>query len=140
MLARCFVKSVRMSARKVRYVMKPLRARTVEEALGILTTLNRRASKPLAKAIASAFANAKQLDPTLSPEQVVISRLAADGGATWKRFRAAAFGRGVVIRKRTAHITVELDRRAQKPAAPAQPPTASARPARTRRAAAKATS
>ena len=139
MLARCFVKSVRMSARKVRYVMKPLRARTVEEALGILTTLNRRASKPLAKAIASAFANAKQVDPTLSPEQVVISRLAADGGVTWKRFRPAAFGRGVTIRKRTAHITVELDRRTPTPAAPV-PPTPAARPARTRRAAAKATS
>jgi len=120
--------------------MKPLRAKTVDEALGILTTLNRRASKPLAKAIASAFANAKQQDPTLSPEQVVISRLAADGGTTWKRFRPAAFGRGVVIRKRTAHITVELDRRHLKPTAPPQPPPASARPARTRRAVAKATS
>ena len=111
MLARAVAKYVRMSPRKARYVMAPLRRRTVAEVLGLLAATNRRAGKPLTKAIASAFANARQHDPTLGEDQVVISRLTADGGPVWKRFRAAAFGRAVSIRKPTTHITVELDRR-----------------------------
>ena len=109
LLAKAVVKDVRMSPRKVRYVMEPLRHRSVADALSVLAVLNRRASKPLAKAIASAFANAKRVDPTLGEERVIISRLTADGGPAWKRFRAAAFGRAVSIRKRTTHITVELE-------------------------------
>jgi len=122
MLAKSVSKYVRMSPRKVRYVMAPLRHRTVSEALGILASTNRRAAKPLAKAIASAFANAKQIDPTLGEDQVVISLMAADGGPMWKRFRAAAFGRAVRIRKRTTHITVGLDRRGGQRDVVAPPP------------------
>lgn len=111
MIAKAVAKYVRMSPRKVRYVMEPLRHRTVAEALALLAATNRRACKPVAKAVASAFANAKHADPTLGEHQVIISRLTADGGPVWKRFRAAAFGRAVPIRKRTTHITVELDRK-----------------------------
>ena len=110
MLAKAVAKYVRMSPRKVRYVMGPVRRRTVAEALIQLRMMNRRACKPVAKAIASAFANARQLDPTLGEDHVVISRLVADGAPVWKRFRAAAFGRAAPIRKPTTHITVELDR------------------------------
>ena len=110
MLGRAVEKYVRMSPRKVRYVIEPLRHRRVSDALNVLATTNRRASKPIAKAIASAFANAKQKDPTLVEDQVVIQRLFADGGPVWKRHRAAAFGRAVMILKRTTHITVELER------------------------------
>lgn len=113
MIARAVGKYIRMSPRKLRYVMDPLRKRTVADALALLAAVNRRAAQPLAKAIASAFANAKQRDPMLGEDQVVISRLTADGGPVWKRFRAAAFGRAVKIRKPTAHITVELDRRSE---------------------------
>ena len=113
MIARAVAKYVRMSPRKVRYVMAPLRRRTVAEALSLLAVANRRAAKPLAKTIASAFANAKQADPTLSEQQLIVSRLTADGGPVWKRFRPAAFGRAVKIRKPTTHITVELDRKSE---------------------------
>lgn len=99
-----------MAPRKVRYVMEPVRNRTVADALNTLGAMNRRAAKAVAKAIGSAFANARQADPTLTEEQTVIKRLFADGGPTWKRHRAAAFGRAVMIHKRTSHITVELDR------------------------------
>lgn len=113
MLAKAVIKYIRMSPRKIRYVADPLRRRTVSDALSLLASTNRRAAKPLAKAIASAFANARQVDPTVGEDQLVIHRLTADGGPTWKRFRAAAFGRATKIRKRTSHITVELDRKAQ---------------------------
>ncbi len=110
MLSKAIVRHVRMSPRKVRYVLDPLRQKTVAEALTLLFAINRRAAKPVRLAIASAFANARQKDPTVSEAQVVITHLTADGGPTWKRFRAAAFGRAVSIHKRTSHITVVLDR------------------------------
>ena len=121
MLSSATIKYVRMSPRKIRYVMGTLRQQTVAQALRALSGANRRACEPVAKAIASAFANAKQADPALGEDQVIISRLTADGGPVWKRFRAAAFGRAVSIRKPTSHIRVVLDRKGAR-----RPPAASA--------------
>jgi len=56
----------------------PLRRRTVADALAALSSVNRRAARPVAKAIASAFANAKQRNPELREDQVVITKLTAD--------------------------------------------------------------
>jgi len=65
----------------------------------------------VAKVVASAFANAKQKNPDLREEDVIISSLIANEGPRWKRFRAAAFGRAARILKRTTHISVELEKR-----------------------------
>ena len=111
MLAKAIARHVRMSPRKVGYVIAPLRKQTVAAALARLSVTNRRAAKPVAKAVASAFANARQRRPELREEDVVITRLTADEGPRWKRFRAAAFGRAARILKRTTHITVEVDTR-----------------------------
>ncbi len=112
MLATAKVRYLRMTARKVGYVLAPLRKRTVAEALAMLSATNRRAAQPIAKAIASAFASARQRQPTLQPEDVLVSRLAANQGPSWKRYRAAAFGRAARILKRTTHLVVELDKKA----------------------------
>ena len=111
MLAKAVVRQLRMTSRKVGYVITPLRRRTVAEALAVLGATNRRAAGPVAKAIASAFANARRQDPALREEDLIISRMFADEGPTWKRFRAAAFGRAARILKRTTHLTVELDKK-----------------------------
>ncbi len=111
MMAKAIARHVRMTPRKVGYVITPLRRRTVAEALAILSTTNKRAAKPVAKLVASAFANAKQQHPELQEDQVIISKVVADEGPRWKRFRAAAFGRAARILKRTTHITVELEKR-----------------------------
>ena len=110
MIAKAIARYVRMTPRKVSYVVTPLRRRTVAEALAMLSTVNRRAAKPVAKLVASAFANARQRFPELREDQVVISKIVADEGPRWKRFRAAAFGRASRILKRTTHITVELEK------------------------------
>jgi large subunit ribosomal protein L22 len=120
MIAKAIARHVRMTARKVDYVAVPLRQKTVASALAQLSVGNRKAARPLSKLIASAFANARQQHPELREEDLVITKLTADQGPTWKRFRAAAFGRAARILKRTSHITVELDR----PGAHAAPPTA----------------
>ncbi len=111
MLARAMVRHLRMSPRKVQYVIAPLRRRSVAEALALLGAAKRAAAQPVAKVLASAFANARQREPQLREDEVIISRFVADGGPSWKRFRAAAFGRAVRILKRTTHVTVELERK-----------------------------
>ena len=111
MLAKAIARYVRMTPRKVGYVISPLRRRTVAEALTMLSVTNRRAAKPVAKLVASAFANARQQHPELREDQVVISKAVADEGPRWKRFRAAAFGRAARVLKRTTHITVELEKK-----------------------------
>ena len=111
MLAKAIARHVRMTPRKVDYVITPLRQHSVAEALSMLSVANRRAAKPVAKLVASAFANARQQHPELREEDVVISRVFANEGPTWKRFRAAAFGRAARILKRTTHITVELEKK-----------------------------
>ena len=111
MLATATAMRVRMTPRKVGYVITPLRRRTVAQALVLLATTNRRAAKPVAKLVASAWANARQQHPELREDDVVISKLVANEGPRWKRFRAAAFGRASRILKRTTHIIVELDKK-----------------------------
>ena len=111
MIGKAVARYVRMTPRKVGYVITPLQKRTVAEALALLSAIKRRAAKPVAKVIASAFANARQKEPELREEQVIIRRLFANEGPRWKRFRAAAFGRAARVLKRTTHITVELDKK-----------------------------
>jgi len=112
MLARAVARHVRLTPRKAGAVVRPVRGRTVAEALTLLSGMNRRAAGTVTKVIASAFANARSRQPDLREEDVVVARATADEGPRWKRFRAAAFGRASRILKRTTHITVELEKRA----------------------------
>ena len=111
MLATAIVRHIRITPRKAGYVIATLRKRSVAQALALLSVTNRRAAKPLAKLVASAFANARQRQPDLREEDVIISRVFANQGPSWKRMRPAAFGRGHRVLKRTAHITVELEKK-----------------------------
>ena len=110
MLGKAIARYVRMTPRKVGYLITPLRKRTVAEALTMLSVTNRRAAKPVAKLISSAFANARAKHPTLQEDEVYISKAIANEGPRWKRFRAVAFGRAARVLKRTTHITVELEK------------------------------
>ena len=78
-------------------------------ALNVLALLPQKGAYILRKVVASAAANAKQKGH--DADQLYISRIIADQGPVLKRFRAASFGRGMSLLKRTSHILVELDSR-----------------------------
>jgi len=61
----------------------------------------------ITKILNSAISNAKQKG--LAENQLYISKITADQGPMWKRFRAASMGRATPVLKRTTHITIELD-------------------------------
>ena len=103
---------IRMSARKARLVTDLIRGKTTQNALAVLGSTKKKAAEIVNKLLRSAVANAK--NKGVGEEGLFISKIFADEGATWKRFRANAFGRSSRINKRTCHITVELDQKAVK--------------------------
>ncbi len=119
MIASAKARHIRMSARKVRLVLALVRGKSTQSALAILEGTEKKAAAIVGKLVRSAVANAK--NKGFDEDGLYISRIFADVGATWKRFRANAFGRGSRILKRTCHITVELDRKAVAVKAAAQP-------------------
>jgi len=110
MLAKTVEKYIRISPLKAREVINIVRGKNVEEALGILSNLNKKAAVVIKKSLESAIANAKGKVGE-DVEGLYISKIIADQGPMYKRFKPAAMGRAVMIRKRTTHIRVELDKK-----------------------------
>jgi large subunit ribosomal protein L22 len=106
--ARATAKHVRVTPMKARRVVDLVRGKRVEDALAILKFAPQAASEPVAKVVASAAANA-QNNLRLNPHTLVISKAYVDEGATLKRFQPRAQGRAFRIRKRTSHITIEVE-------------------------------
>jgi large subunit ribosomal protein L22 len=87
--------------------------KSTQQALAVLTNTRKKAAKVVSKLVRSAIANAK--NKGIDETGLYISKIYANDGVTWKRFQANAFGRGARILKRTSHITVELDKKEEKP-------------------------
>ncbi|GAB2759414.1 50S ribosomal protein L22 [Amycolatopsis magusensis] len=101
---------VRDSPTKVRRVIELIKGRSAADALAVLRFAPQAASEPVAKVLASAMANAENnLD--LDPDTLWVKNAYADEGPTLKRIRPRAQGRAYRIRKRTSHITVEVESR-----------------------------
>jgi len=99
---------VRVTPMKARRVVDLIRNKPAQAALAALKFQPQAAAEPVAKVLASAIANAEN-NFQLDPETLVISRAYVDEGATLKRFRPRAQGRAFRIRKRTSHITIEVE-------------------------------
>ncbi len=108
MIATAKLRHLRVSPSKVRLVADLIRGKHVEEALNILQFTNKVSSRPLAKLLKSAVANADQKDG-VDIDTLYIKDLRVDGGPTIKRFRPRAMGRATPILKRTSHISIGLD-------------------------------
>jgi large subunit ribosomal protein L22 len=99
---------VRVTPMKARRVVDLIRGRDAREALAVLEFTPQAASTTVSKVLASAMANAEN-NLQLDPDSLVVSRAFVDEGPTLKRFRPRAQGRAYRIRKRTSHITVEVE-------------------------------
>src|SRR5436190_7026955 len=106
--ARAVARFVRVTPMKARRVVDLIRYLPADEALAILRFAPQAASEPVAKVVASAAANAEN-NLGLNPNTLVIAKAYVDEGATLKRFQPRAQGRAFRIRKRTSHITIEVE-------------------------------
>ena len=107
MIAQAKGRHIRMSAMKMRQVIDLIRGKDVSTSLAILAYTYKGSTESVTKVLNSAVSNAKQKG--LTEDQLFISKITADSGPSWKRFRAASFGRAASILKRTTHLTIELD-------------------------------
>ena len=99
---------VNVTPMKARRVIDLIRNKPASDALAVLRFAPQAASEPVAKVLASAIANAEN-NFDLDPETLVVSRAFVDEGPTLKRFQPRAQGRAFRIRKRTSHITIEVE-------------------------------
>lgn len=100
-----------LSAQKVRLVVDMVRGKDSIEALEILRFVQKRASQPVRKLLASAVSNAEE-NFGISRDDLYIARIFVDEAPTrrWRRFGAR--GRFKPILRRTSHVTVILRERA----------------------------
>jgi large subunit ribosomal protein L22 len=113
MVSRAILRYARLSPRKVRQVIDLIRGKETRFAEAILLNTNKRPAHHVLKVLRSAVANAEH-NAGLKGIPLVISKITADGGPAWKRYRSAPFGRANTIKRRTSHITIELDRKEDK--------------------------
>jgi large subunit ribosomal protein L22 len=134
--ARAVARHVRISPMKARRVVDLVRGLPAKDALTVLQFAPQAASEQVYKVLASAMANAEN-NERLDPDSLLVKAAYVDEGPTLKRFRPRAQGRAYRIRKRTCHITIEVESvmsaggRAAKKAAPAKTGPATAVPTKT---------
>jgi large subunit ribosomal protein L22 len=98
----------RISARKVRGLADLVRGKYADEALDILKFMPQRGARMLEKVIKSALGNAEDRRAT-NVGNLVVKDCRIDGGPMIKRIQPQARGMAFVIRRRMAHISVELE-------------------------------
>jgi large subunit ribosomal protein L22 len=108
MESKAIARHVRIGPRKVRLVVDLVRGQHVEDALGTLNAVPKKAALIVTKLLRSAIANAEDTQ-NVDVDRLYIKRVYVDEGPIWGRWRARAQGRAAVIQKRTSHITLVVD-------------------------------
>ena len=101
------VRGVRLSADKGRLVANMIRGKKVGQAIEILKFTQKKAAGIIKKVVDSAVANAEHNDGA-DIDELKITSIYVEQGATLKRFSARAKGRGNSISKPTCHVFVTV--------------------------------
>ncbi|MDO5144378.1 MAG: 50S ribosomal protein L22 [bacterium] len=105
-------KYVRISSRKVKIVIDLIRGKSVDEAKAILTFTPKAAAPVVLKVLNSAVANAVN-NQELNAKDLYVAEVYANPGPTLKRYVARSRGSASPMLKRTSHISVVLDQKAE---------------------------
>lgn len=100
-------RNVRMSAQKMREVVRQIQGLNALQAQAILQVVPRKSARLVAKTLKSAIANAEN-NRGLKPETLRIKEASAGQSTTLKRFTPKARGSAGPILKRTCHIKIVL--------------------------------
>jgi large subunit ribosomal protein L22 len=103
----------RISARKARLVTDLIQNKPVDVALDLLRFNKKRAAVMVSKVLKSAIANADAQEA--DTESLIVVKAFCDDGPVIKRFQPKDRGKAYDIKKRTCHITVEVDEGVVKP-------------------------
>ena len=108
--AKAVAKDVRVTPRKARLVLDLIRGKQINEALGILSNVNKAASPIIAKVVKSAASNAIN-NFGMSEEKLYVAECYAGDGIKMKRYLPRAKGSASGLVKRASHITVVVKER-----------------------------
>jgi len=110
LVARASVTGLRVTPQKARRVVNLIRGVRADRAINIVKFAPQIAvSEDVYSLLNSAVANAKQKNPAIrDASELWVTEALVDEGATLKRFRPRAQGRGFQILKRTSQISVVL--------------------------------
>ncbi|NIZ40249.1 50S ribosomal protein L22 [Entomospira nematocerorum] len=108
---RAVAKYLPMSAHKIRPVADVVRSKNYEQAMAILEAMPQKGAFLLKKVIKSAASNAMDRDAQLDESVLFIKELFVDEGPQQKRLWARSHGKADRLLKRSAHITVVVDRK-----------------------------
>ncbi len=109
MISKATLRYLRITPRKFRLIIPIVKGKNAEEAVAILMSVKKGASKYAIDLLKSAIANAKHKQQGLDTSTLYISNFIANHGPMLKRYRAASMGRAGEIRKHMSHVTIELD-------------------------------
>ena len=112
MIARAKGRFIRTAPRKARLVVDLIRGKSAEEAVRLLQFTPKRAAKTVGRVLRSAISNAEQRDD-VNVDNLYVSKATVDGGPMLKRYRPVPMGRAVTVRRRTCHVTIELEEKEQ---------------------------
>jgi large subunit ribosomal protein L22 len=101
------VRGVRLSVDKGRQIADLIRGKKVAQAIDILSFTPKKAAGIVKKAVESAVANAEHNDGA-DVDELKVTSVYVEQGATLRRFAARAKGRGARISKPTCHIYVTV--------------------------------
>lgn len=103
----------RISPRKARLVMDMIRGRNVDDAITLLGFAKQRSSDMISKVIRSAVANAIEQDTAVKRNALYVAKAWVDPGPVMKRFQPKDRGKAYSIHKKTSHLVVVVDERAE---------------------------
>ena len=107
METRAVLRGVRLSSQKGRLVADQIRGLPVDKALNLLTFSPKKGAAIIKKVLESAIANAEHNEGA-DVDELKVSSVYVDEGATLKRIMPRAKGRADRIMKRSCHITVKV--------------------------------
>ncbi len=107
-------KNVRMSAQKMREVVRQIQGLPAERAQALLAVVPRKGARVVAKTLKSAVANAEDLKANnkgytnLQTDRLVVKQAVAQTASIMKRFSPKARGSAGPILKRNCHVKIVL--------------------------------
>ena len=107
MEVQAITRNVRMSAQKMREVVRQIQGMNAMQAKAVLAVVPRKSARLVAKTLQSAIANAEN-NNGLKPESLTVKEAVAGTATTIKRFTPKARGSAGPILKRSCHIKIVL--------------------------------
>ena len=107
MEVQAILKNVRMSAQKMREVVRQIQGMPALQAQAVLAVVPRKGARVVAKTLKSAIANAEN-NNKLRAETLRIKEAVAGAATTLKRFQPKARGSAGPILKRRCHVKITL--------------------------------